>query len=732
MSKKEITPEIELPRRISVSLKSSFLLLEHLSNKESFLSFIAKFYADWTEEDIVISYIWFLGTIIDEICDLIIALDPFFLYNFDKEIDRGNLLPLHYTSLCTNSIKGRLIYFIYKYVSEKIFKINNFEDLFLCLEDFSEKIKLFKEFFINLNIPISKKFLNFMIENLINPVDAPIIVCRDISFIQSRFFKNHYEYLNFFKNERGNWISSKGFFVGISYSIFLILGETTFHNNKELIAQHNIPFKNFSQEENGLYNLYSLYKPEGDYELHEYIQLFASEKGVQPLFKLIDKKVYRYFESVSNLFELLPNDKEFEKEGNLSIDQPKFKNLDKFLRSFPIIKEKIGIDKIFYYQNIYTPVIDNTIREHSFFKSISTGLLDLQKNVKQKVEMIVFHIIDKNEEKEHLGTDLIKPIDIDNPLHFLHNISKPKYEKNETLSFNGPKKMIEYLTSRSGKQSLQIGYFFQTPAFGHYSDYSYWIGSFYFGANDLVKFTNVENENFLEFSKFCKDNVHFLDVRAYLINSNYLNHLYNLIVEKKVMNFKFPSPFALFFSSAKDIESKIVLDNYKESYNRFVKSFESQDCSNKEKKEALEYLTFCIFDLLPEFKVIGMDVMTEAEEIDLIITIDVPLFDIFDILGSIFIIECRNLKEKVDAKQIRDFGAKVLGKKLRGGIIISREGITGRTQLEGARLAIRDLANQGVTIIVMDKKDLKEISMGKYPINIIKRSYTNSYFKGLK
>ncbi len=94
--------------------------------------------------------------------------------------------------------------------------------MFLCLKDFSEKIKLFTVFFINLEFPISKRDLYFIIENMINPVDAPIIVCKDISFIQSRFFKNHYENLNFFKNENGDWISAKGFFVGISYSLYMI------------------------------------------------------------------------------------------------------------------------------------------------------------------------------------------------------------------------------------------------------------------------------------------------------------------------------------------------------------------------------------------------------------------------------------------------------------------------------------------------------------------------------
>ena len=69
-----------------------------------------------------------------------------------------------------------------------------------------------------------------------------------------------------------------------------------------------------------------------------------------------------------------------------------------------------------------------------------------------------------------------------------------------------------------------------------------------------------------------------------------------------------------------------------------------------------------MLDLLPEFKVIGMNVITEAEEIDLVISINSPLFDIFEFLGPIFIIECKNPKKKVEAKKIRDFGKKFLSK----------------------------------------------------------------------
>ncbi len=283
-----------------------------------------------------------------------------------------------------------------------------------------------------------------------------MIVCRDISFIQSRFFKDPYEYLNFFKNEEGDWNSAKGFFVGISYSLYMILGESIFSDNEELIIQKEIPFENFSQEENGLYNLYSLYRPKGDFETHEFIQLYTSDKGIQPLYKLIDTRVYEYFKKIFKLFNFLPEEENIDRDETLEINEKDFKMLDEFLTTFPEIKELIDIDKLCYYQNIYTPVIDNTIREHFFFRSISVGILELKKSIKKKLEILVLHTIEKKEEKKFLGKELVKPLDKESPFYFLNNIPQPKSENKKTLSFNDYEKMIEYFVARSGKNKISL------------------------------------------------------------------------------------------------------------------------------------------------------------------------------------------------------------------------------------------------------------------------------------
>ena len=181
-----------------------------------------------------------------------------------------------------------------------------------------------------------------------------------------------------------------------------------------------------------------------------------------------------------------------------------------------------------------------------------------------------------------------------------------------------------------------------------------------------------------------------------------------------------------------EIENEINLNNFESAYSRFKKSYEISNKSNKEKKDALEDLAKKMFDLIPRFKVIDINVLTEAEEIDLVVNIQSFIPHIFDILGFFFLIECKNLNEKVDAKQVTSFGEKIISKQLRGGILISRKGITGKKQDEASKRKIRDYANKGIIILSLDTNDINDISKGINPLFVLMRAYCRMYFKGLK
>ncbi len=213
------------------------------------------------------------------------------------------------------------------------------------------------------------------------------------------------------------------------------------------------------------------------------------------------------------------------------------------------------------------------------------------------------------------------------------------------------------------------------------------------------------------------------------------------MVKKKVLNklTKYPklnfdqlSPFYYCFNSGEKIEDAILLNNYRRAFKKFVHSYEGGNISNQIKGRALENLTEKLFNLIPCFRVAGMDVETEAEEIDLIVEIISNYMNILEILGSIFIVECKNRYEKVSSSQVSTFIEKLRIKNLRGGIIISREGITGRNQDEAARRKIRDTISGGKVILTLEKKDLEEISNGVNPLYFIRKSYYNIYFRRLK
>jgi len=217
-----------------------------------------------------------------------------------------------------------------------------------------------------------------------------------------------------------------------------------------------------------------------------------------------------------------------------------------------------------------------------------------------------------------------------------------------------------------------------------------------------------------------------------------LEYLFNSIKSYNINLFRLQNsnPFLLFFDSILEIENQITFNNYLAAYKQFISIYKIKSASNIEKKESLENLVECLFKLLPNFEIIEKNLVSEAEEIDLIVHVnsyDPMNADILeDILGYTFLVECRNLVDKVDAKQIRDFAGKLKTKNIKSGIIITSQGITGNSQDRAGRRIIRDYANQGHIIIVLDKNDLESVSQKISPLWIIRRAYTRMYFKNLK
>jgi hypothetical protein len=146
--------------------------------------------------------------------------------------------------------------------------------------------------------------------------------------------------------------------------------------------------------------------------------------------------------------------------------------------------------------------------------------------------------------------------------------------------------------------------------------------------------------------------------------------------------------------------------------------------TNDEKKKNLEALGAMLIEMIEGLKVMGKDVRTETEEIDLMV-INESEHRFWRRLSNPFLVECKNWSKPVGASEIRSFDGKK--KNIRFRIMIAINGITGKGEREDARGVIRDLCNEGRHIVVLDKKDLEDIAKGTHPTDKISAKYYELY-----
>ena len=159
-------------------------------------------------------------------------------------------------------------------------------------------------------------------------------------------------------------------------------------------------------------------------------------------------------------------------------------------------------------------------------------------------------------------------------------------------------------------------------------------------------------------------------------------------------------------SSLYDLDSKLARQLMDE-----VKRAKTPD----EKGSSLEILMAYLFLTSPGFEVLRNLVSFDAQ-IDLLIRNLHTSDPILDEFGKYIFVECRNIKEKVDAKAIRDFASKVIQASCNSGILITKKGITGdakRVAARGARMAILKVRLLHGVVIVPLRIDQLELVIEK-------------------
>ncbi|WP_135611987.1 hypothetical protein [Methanococcoides sp. AM1] len=143
--------------------------------------------------------------------------------------------------------------------------------------------------------------------------------------------------------------------------------------------------------------------------------------------------------------------------------------------------------------------------------------------------------------------------------------------------------------------------------------------------------------------------------------------------------------------------------------------------TNKEKKESLEGLGAYVFDNIDGMKVVKRNLRGTSEEIDLLVSNESDE-TFFKMLGSPFMVECRNTESAFSSKDARDFIGKIESLGLNGGIIISRKGITGKLDRD-AKSYLREKRKDGISVIPLELRDISNIADGASPLKIMKKKY---------
>lgn len=131
--------------------------------------------------------------------------------------------------------------------------------------------------------------------------------------------------------------------------------------------------------------------------------------------------------------------------------------------------------------------------------------------------------------------------------------------------------------------------------------------------------------------------------------------------------------------------------------------------TNNEKKESLESLCSFLIEGVDDFRVRDKNRRTRSSEIDIIVE-NTETNSPLNSDSKYILIECRNWKDPIGAKHIRDFVGKVKSANSNFGIIFTKEGITGTDEAKDALGVVkRAFDSEGVLLITFTLRDLESI-----------------------
>ena len=139
-------------------------------------------------------------------------------------------------------------------------------------------------------------------------------------------------------------------------------------------------------------------------------------------------------------------------------------------------------------------------------------------------------------------------------------------------------------------------------------------------------------------------------------------------------------------------------------------SFPPEGQSTNEKGLALESLAKQLFLTEPSFKVRYERMRGRSFELDLVVECtNVDKVPLMRETGRYLVVECKNEQSRTSAAQVRDFAQKLADCRVNLGVIVTREGITGKDRKDARDVVANTFIKHGRFIITLTLSDVNAI-----------------------
>lgn len=137
----------------------------------------------------------------------------------------------------------------------------------------------------------------------------------------------------------------------------------------------------------------------------------------------------------------------------------------------------------------------------------------------------------------------------------------------------------------------------------------------------------------------------------------------------------------------------------------------------------LESFVERICGMIDGVRILKANARLRSEEIDLLLHND-SRSGVWQHLGSPIVVECKNWKARVSAKEVGAAADKLesLGPAARTVLLVAPLGITGKGRND-ARLKLREYRQRGKVVLVLTEEHLGQIAEGAHPSDVIQRVF---------